>query len=323
MSFWNKKLLFSFGVALGIACSTPGMAQDYPHKPIRVIVSGAAGGLMDALARLVSTEMSKELGQTILVENRPGASGQLGARTVMAEAADGHTLLVMSNTSIVDAAVKKDSGIDLLADFAPVGMIASSPFFIVSGPGVKAKTLPELIELAKKEPGQISYASSGVGSIAHFAGEYLAMVSGVSFLHVPFKGGPEQTLAVLAGDIDFSFKAPALVAPMIEGGKATILASATKERYSRFPDVPTVAESGYPDYVVDLYYAVLAKRGTPEPVLEKLNTALNNALDLPNVKAELEKQFVITGAGTPENLWSRIEGDVKIMGEVATKAGMK
>jgi tripartite-type tricarboxylate transporter receptor subunit TctC len=241
----------------------------------------------------------------------------------MQEAPDGHTLLMMSNTSIVDAAVRENTGVDLLKDFSAVGMVASSPYFIVAGPSQKVVTMKDLIELAKEKPGQISYASSGVGSIAHFAGEYLSMVSGAKFLHVPFKGSPEQTLAVLSGDIDFSFKAPALVAPMLEGGKAKILASATAERYSRFPEVPTVIESGYPGYVVDLYYGMLVVKGTPAPVVEKLNAALNRALDLPNVKTELEKQFVISGSGTPEKFWERITGDVKIVGEVAATAGMK
>ncbi len=319
----SKKLLSVLGLALGVMWSAPGMAQDYPAKPIRVIVSGAAGGLMDALARLVSAEMSKEFGQPILVENRPGASGQLAARAVLEEGADGYTLLVMSNTVIGDAAVRENSDIDIINDFSPVGMIASSPFFIVSGPSVKANTMAEFVASAKENPGKISYASSGVGSIAHFAGEYLAMVTGTSFLHVPFKGSPEQTIAVLAGDIDFSFKAPALVAPMLESGKAKILASATAERYSRFPEVPTVVESGYPDYVVDLYYGMLASNKVPAPVVEKLNAALNRALDLPNVKEELEKQFVVTGAGTAASFGDRIKTDVRVMGEVATKAGMK
>lgn len=323
MDLGSRGFLCSLGMALGLMGAHPAPAQEFPSRPIRVIVSGAAGGLMDGLARLVSAEMSKELGQPILVENRPGASGQLAARTVIEEEADGHTLLMMSNTTIVDAAVARNTEVDLLADFTSVGMVASSPFFIVVGPGESATTVPELIAAARERPGEVSYATSGVGSIAHFAGEYLAMLGGVTFLHVPFKGGPEQTLAVMAGDVDFSFKAPALALPMIEGGKARIIATATRERYSRFPDVPTVAESGYPDYVVDLYYGLLAEHGTPEPVIGKLNAALNHALDLPGVKAELENQYVISGAGTPEDFWARITGDVGVVGDVATKAGMR
>jgi tripartite-type tricarboxylate transporter receptor subunit TctC len=261
-------------------------AQSYPNKPIRVIVPFSAGSGTDIVARLVMEQVSQQLGQPIVVENRVGAGGVLGIGAVAKADPDGYTLLVQSTSFAVVATTYSNPGYDARKDFAGITALVSLPNVLVVQPN-KYKTLKELVDAAKANPGKMNYASAGAGSAAHLNGERFRMATATQIQHVPYKGGPEGLAAVMSGDCDFYFIPLPAARGLVSGGKLAILAVSGSARSAQLPDVPTTVEAGFPNSEYDFWIGFWAPKGTPQAIVDRLNAETVKALQNPATKAKL------------------------------------
>jgi tripartite-type tricarboxylate transporter receptor subunit TctC len=292
-------------------------AQEYPSRPITLVVPYAAGGGNDVMARIVAEKMSKVLGQQIVIENKGGAGGSIATRQVAKSAPDGYTLgLGGTGTLAINPTLYRNVGYDPRKDFAPVGLIATSALVVLVHPAVPAKTIPDLIALAKQDPGKLSYASAGSGSGIHLGSELLAAMAGIKLTHVPYKGSSPALADLLGGHVAIYFSSLPPAIALVKEGKVRALAVTGPNRSAIFPDLPTVAEAALPGYEAVLHYGIIAPAGTPRPIIDKLNAAMKVALATDEVRARI----VADGAGplptTPEEYaadidreetkWSRI-----------------
>src|SRR5256714_4601644 len=271
-----------------LALSGPSAAQDYPSRPIMLVVPYAAGGGNDVMARIVAEKMSKSLGQQIVIENKGGAGGSIATRQVAKSAPDGYTLgLGGTGTLPINPTLYPNVGYDPRRDFAPAGLIATSALVVLVHPAVEAKSIPELIALAKREPGKLNYASAGSGSGIHLGTELLAHMAGIKLTHIPYKGSSPALTDLLGGHVAIYLSSlPAAIA-LVKEGKARALAVTGARRSAVFPDLPTVAEAVLPGYEAVLHYGIIAPAGTPQPIIGKLNAALNAALAEEEVRARI------------------------------------
>src|SRR4030095_3025087 len=274
------------GIVLGAACGT-GIAQDYPTKPIRILVGFSPGSTTDILARTVGQKMSEAWGQPVLVDNRPGAGGVGASNAVATAAPDGYTLLVVSAGHAASAAIYPKLPYDTLKDFAGVSRIANVPSILVVSPELGAKSVKDLIALAKAKPGQLNFSSPGVGSANHLAGELFKILAGVQAVHVPYKGIPEAMTGVGVGAGQFNFSPVVNILPLSRDGKLVALAASTGKRSAVLPEVPTVAEAGVAGYVFDPWFGLLAPAKTPKPLLARLSSEVARIVELPDVKERL------------------------------------
>ena len=261
-------------------------AQTWPSKPIRIIVPFSAGSGTDIVARTVADQLSKQIGQTIVVENRVGAGGTIGVGAVAKSDPDGHTLLVHSTTHVVAASTYSNPGYDTARDFAGISTLASLPNVLVVPPN-KYKTVKDLVEAAKAKPGMMNYASGGAGSAAHLNGERFRMATGIQLQHIPYKGGPEGLAAVMSGDCEFYFIPLPAARGLIAGGRLAALAVSGTTRASALPDVPTTVEAGFPNSEYNFWVGMYAPAATPRAVVDKLNAEVLKALQQPAVKEKL------------------------------------
>ncbi len=261
-------------------------AQTWPSKPIRIIVPFSAGSGTDIVARTVADQLSKQIGQTIVVENRVGAGGTIGVGAVAKSEPDGHTLLVHSTTHVVAASTYSNPGYDTARDFAGISTLASLPNVLVVPPN-KYKTVKDLVEAAKAKPGMMNYASGGAGSAAHLNGERFRMATGIQLQHIPYKGGPEGLAAVMSGDCEFYFIPLPAARGLIAGGRLAALAVSGTARASALPDVPTTVEAGFPNSEYNFWVGMYAPAATPRAVVDKLNAEVLKALQEPAVKEKL------------------------------------
>jgi tripartite-type tricarboxylate transporter receptor subunit TctC len=298
-------------------------AQDYPAKPIRLIVPFPAGGSNDVMARIIAPHLEKALGQSVIVENRPAAAGQVGADAVAKSPPDGHTLLLIASSFTVTPALNSKLPYNTEKDFAPISLINTNAMIFFVNPKVPANTLKEFVELAKKEPGRYNYASPGVGSQTHLTIELLSRRTGIKLVHVPYRGGAPATQAMISGESQFTMLAPNVLFPHIEAGTLRAIASGAPKRHPRLPNVQTTAELGYPDIKGVQWVGVLTTAGTPKPVVERLNKELNRIIHLPDVAALLEKQGVTPTGSTPEEFRELIASEIKQWSEVAREANIK
>lgn len=286
-----KRKLFST-LALGvIALSATGTsyAAEFPSQPIRWVVPFTPGGAMDVIARTMSDSMGQTLGQTVVIENRSGAGGNIGAAYAAKANPDGHTIMIAANGMAVNPSLYKSMTYDPIKDFEPISLLAIVPNVLVANPdNSTAKTIPEVIELAKAKPGHYTFASAGVGTSIHLAGELFLSMADVDMLHVPYKGSGPAVTDLLGGQVDYMFDSITSAKPHIEGGKLTAIAVTTAKRSSALPDLPTVAEAGLPGYDLSPWFAAFAPAGTPPEVIEKLRSAMMTALEDPRVKATLD-----------------------------------
>src|SRR6185312_13909087 len=288
-------------VAVGLAIATQAAAQ-YPDKPIRMIVPWPAGGLVDILARAVSNPMASALGQPVIVENRTGAGGSIGAAAVASAPADGYTILLSTSALDMNAALGIRTPFDVTKDFDPIVVAAYAPSILVVNPAVPAKSVEELIELARKDPGKYTFGSAGIGSPAHFSGELLKSLAGIDMTHVAYKGAPQAMLDVIAGRVDCLFANIAVGQPQIRSGKVRALAVTSAARIAAFPDVPTMEEAGVKGFEADQWLGFLAPHGTPRPIVERLAAEIDKALASPDVKAALARNgMTVAGASTPQS----------------------
>lgn len=318
------RLLAASAAGLMLSLAGPAAAQDYPTKPITLVVPYAAGGGNDVLARVVAEPMAKHLGQNIVVDNRGGAGGSIGTRQVAKAAPDGYTLVIGGTGSLaVNPTLYDNPGYDPRKDFAPVGMIASGQLVILVHPKVEANTIEELIELAKKRPGKVTYASAGIGSGIHLGAELFARMAGLDLVHVPYKGTGPALNDLLGGHVMVYFSSIPPAVQMVKDGRVRALAVTGLKRSNLFPDVPTVAEKAIPGYESVLRYGIVAPAGTPRPVIEKLNEALRAALASAEVTKRLEAMGVDPLPSSPEEYAEDIDREEKKWSEIVRLSGAK
>jgi tripartite-type tricarboxylate transporter receptor subunit TctC len=282
----SKTRLIAAALA-ALAVALPVAAQDYPTKPVRIMVGANAGGGTDVIARMLGEKFGESLKQPFVIENRPGASNTIAADLTAKAPADGHTLLVATNTGQAIAPHMIKLAFDPLKDLQPVGLIVVVPNVLVVGDKVPAKDVKELVAIAKAKPGELRYASSGVGSTQHIAGEAFDMAAGVKTIHIPYKGSSQAHADILGGNVEMMFDTTSSAMPHIKSGRFKPLAVTSPARSPELPNVPTIAEAGYPAAEMTTWYAMYVTAGTPKPVVDKLAAELKRVLALPDVQAKL------------------------------------
>lgn len=307
-----------------LAIPLAGLAQGYPDKPIRLIVPFAPGGVTDTSGRVIAEGLGRRLGQQIVVENKAGASGNIGTASVAAAPADGYTLvLAFDGTMVINPHVFAKIPFDTLKDFAPVGKIGDATLIIVSHPSFPGKTLKELIDISKKDPKGVSYGTSGIGGTPHIAGELLNMRAGAKLVHVPYKGGGQAMSDALGGNIPLVYTAVAGAIKHVEAGKLHPIAVSSRTRSPSLPNTPTFIEAGVPDFEASSWVGILAPAGTPRPVIDRLNKELNALLASPEVVERLAKLGIVATPGTPEQFGEQMKADLAKYGPVVKAAGIK
>ncbi|CAG9177010.1 hypothetical protein LMG23992_03392 [Cupriavidus laharis] len=289
-----KSVLHRVGHTLGAvalaACAASALAQGgYPNHPVRIIVPWPAGGGVDTVTRTVAEKMTASLGQQFVVDNRPGATGNIGAGLGAKAAPDGYTLLVASAPMAINASLHKNLPFDLGKDFAPLGLMASSPYMLVVNPSI-AGSVKELVARAKAEPGKLSYASVGPGTQQNVVCEVFKEMAGVNIVHAPYKGGPQALTDMVGGHIHMMFHGVPAVMPFVKGGQLKGIAVASKQRLPLFPDVPTMAEAGFPGIEASEWYGLVAPAGTPKEIVALLGKEIEKALNAPGVRQQLVSQ---------------------------------
>jgi len=310
------------GLMLGAACGSS-IAQDYPTKPIRIVVAFSAGSTTDILARTVGQKMNEAWGQPVLVDNRPSAGGIVASSAVAAATPDGYTLLMVSAGHAATAAMFTKLPYDTLKDFAGVSRIANVPSILVVSPALGVKSVQDLVALAKSKPGQLNFSSPGVGSANHLAGELFKTLAGIHAAHVPYKGIPEAMTAVVSGNVQFNFSPVLNVLPLSRDGKLLALAATTGKRSAILPDVPTVAEAGLSGYVFDPWFGILAPAKTPKAQLDKLSGEIARIVELPDVKERLRALGADPAPTTPEGFDAHVRAEVAKFEKIVRDAGIK
>jgi len=299
-------------------------AQDYPERPVTLVVPYAAGGGNDVMARIVAEKMSKTLGQQIVIENRGGAGGSIATRMVAHAAPDGYTLVLGgTGTLAVAPTLYSNAGYDPRKDFAPVGLIATSALVVLVHPSVPATSLKELIALAKEKPGQLNFASAGVGSGMHLGTELFELMADVKLTHIPYKGTGPALTDLLGGHVSIFFSSLPSAIPLIQAGKVRALGVTGAKRSAVLPDLPTVAESGVPGYEAVLHYGIVAPAGTPQPVIAKLNAALREAVASPEVHEKIAADGAEPLASTPEEYAADIDREETKWAAIVKRSGAK
>jgi tripartite-type tricarboxylate transporter receptor subunit TctC len=298
-------------------------AQSYPTHVIRIIVPFAAGGLNDTAARLIQPYLEKALGQAVVVENRAGATGIVGAELVAKAAPDGHTLLMVASSYTVLPATTSVLPYDSERDLTPIALMGKNPLLFIVNTAVQAKTLGEFAALAKANPGKLNYATPGAASQTRFVAELWSARAGIKMQHIPYRGGAPAVQSVIAGQTEFSVLSPLVSLPHIEAGSLRALAVGSLTRYPQLPDVPTVAESGFPDFEAIQWVGLLTTAGTPKDVVDRLNAEVNKALKDPDLIAKLAQEGMLPAGGTPAEFRSLIATEIKNWKETARAANIK
>jgi len=309
-------------LAIGLAPLGAAQAQKYPVRPIRLIVPFSPGGTSDLLARVVGERLANGLGTTVVVDNRGGAGGTIGAGLAAQAAPDGYTLVIPHVGLAVNETLYSKKPYNALEDLAPISRIGETPGAVVVSNALPVKTMQELIALAKKNPGKYNASSAGVGSAAHLALALLEYSAGLKFNHVPFKGGGPSMVAVVANEVDMSIPAYPTAVPHIKAGKLRLVAVTGPKREATAPNVPTVAEAGVPNYDFTIWFAMFAPAGTPKPIITLLNKELVEALAEPDMREKLARTGVNAGSSTPEELAKHLRAEVAKWAKVVKAAGI-
>jgi len=312
-----------FAGSAALILPTSAAAQSYPNKPIRMIVGLAAGGAADITARLIGQEMSTTLGQPIVVDNRPGASGIIAYETVANSIPDGYTLAMVTAAVTTLPFLKKSLPYDIERDFAPVALASMSAHLLLVNPSVKANSVAELIALARSHPGKLSYASTGVGSAQHMAGEYFNIMAKTDIKHVAYKGGAASVLATLTGEVEVTYGSLVASVSQIQAGKLRALGITGTKRSSLLPSVPTISEAGLPGYDSIPWYGVMAPARTPKPIIAKLNQVIVKAGESNNLKAAFGKLGLEPQTYTPAQLGELIRTELVKNKKLVSQAGIK
>jgi tripartite-type tricarboxylate transporter receptor subunit TctC len=303
----------------------PGSAQAgaYPARPIRYVVPLQAGGSSDTLARVITKHLAESLGQPVLVENRPGATGTIGAEIAAHAAPDGYTLLQAATSHATNPATQAKLPFDTIRDFTPIVLLSEAPNLWVASPSLGAKDMRELIALAKSRPGQIKFGSSGVGSSQHLAGELLKSLADIDIAHIPYKGSPQALIDVIGGRLPLMCSTVAPAMPHVKDGKVVALAVTGLRRSSAAPEVPTVDKTGLPGYEATAWQGVLGPAGMPREIVLKLNAEIVKVLNKPEVKKQLAEQGFDTVGNTPEQFGEFIKAEIAKWAKVIKAAGIR
>jgi tripartite-type tricarboxylate transporter receptor subunit TctC len=297
--------------ALWIVAALPAAAQDYPSRSVRVIVPFGAGGPTDVFTRAIAEELNKSLKQAFVMENRPGAGTIIGTDAAAKSPPDGYTLLMMSATQTTTETLVPNKPFKLMRDFVPVASLLNSELVMVVHPSVGVSTVQEFIALAKSKPGALNYASSGVGSNYHMAGELFKNLTGTDILHVPYKGSTGARNDIISGQIEMMFDSVPTMAQMVQSGRVKALGTTGKVRSTILPDVPTLSEAGVPGYEATMWVGVMAPAGTPQPIVDLLNSEINKVLVRPDVRAAWEKQGAVPMTMKPNEFGVYIQSEIE------------
>ena len=316
------------GIILGTGVACASFAQpsrdthrEYPSRPIRLIVPFVPGGGTDITARLVAERLTEALGQQVIIDNRPGAGGNIAGALVAHSAPDGHTLLAVGASATVNAAIYTKLSYDLVRDFSPITQTTSLPYTLVVNPSLAARSIKELVALARAKPYGVTYGSNGIGGLGHLAGELLGTLTHSKLLHVPYKGGAQALADLLAGQVNMLFSTPLQAAPHVRSGKLRMLAVTTRSRARVMPDVPTMIESGVTGYEITTWNALLTVGGTPVPIVARLHKETVRALDA--IRDRLAKDGTEAVGGTPEELGALMRADIAKWKKLAQQIGIK
>ena len=312
-----------FALAIFAFFSPPAQSQDYPAKPVKIIVPFAAGGPADVYARFIGNHLSEALKQSFIVEDRPGAGSVIGTDAVAKSAPDGYTLLMMSNTHTTNESLMPDKPFKLLDDFVAIAPVNYSDLVLVIHPSVPAKDLKEFIALAKSKPKGLTYASSGPGTPYHMAGELFKAMSQTDIVHVPYKGSSGARTDILGGHVNMMFDAITTMAPNVAAGELRALGTTGDKRTSVLPDVPTIAEAGLPGYSATIWLGIMAPKGTPQPIVDKLNAEINKVLQRADVKQMWAQQGAEPMIMSPTEFRAYIEKDIQKWAEIVKISGAK
>ena len=320
---FNRYVCF-LGILLTISFSKIVLGQVYPSKPIRLIIPFTPAGITDTSGRYIAEQLTTRLGQSVVVENHPGASGNIGTAMVANAEPDGYTLLLaFDGTMVINPNVFNKVNFDTVKDFAPVGKIGDAILILVANNNFPGKTLSEVIAIAKKEPNGLSYGTSGTGGTPHIAGELLKQKTGANLVHIPYKGGGQALIDVLGGSIPLVYTAVAGANQYVSSGKLTAIAVSSAKRAPSMPNVPTFMESGIDNFEVSSWVGILAPAKTPKPIVEKLNKALNDILQTPEAKERLNNMGVLTTPITPEQFGNQLKVDLARYKNIVKIANIK
>ena len=315
----SRRAWLAIGLALALVSAA--RAQDYPNHTIKLIVPTGAGGITDILARLVGKSMGDQLGQAVVIENRTGAGGTLGTRAVAQAEPDGYTLLMVFPSHAANPALYASLPYDSEKDFAPISMVTKVSEILLVPNSLPAKSVKAFVELARQQ--SLNYASVGVGSLAHLATELFMASAGVKMTHVPYRSVPEAQQAVMTGQVSAFFDTPVTALPQIRAGTVTALGISTSQRLTIAPDIPTIAEAGLPGYEVVGWNGILAPAHTPQPIVDKLNAAIQVALKTPEMTKLLTEQGIEPAGNSPEEFATAMHADIEKWKRVCREAGIK
>jgi tripartite-type tricarboxylate transporter receptor subunit TctC len=322
----TRRVVLSRGLLGGcaaVAAVLPAHAQTYPSQTVRMIVPFAPGGLNDTTARLLQPALEKALGQTVIVDNRPAASGIVGTDAVAKAAPDGHSLLVVASSHAVVPATNPKVPYNIERDFAAIALVSKNPFFFVVNSKVPAKTLQEFVALAKKEPDKYNYSSPGAAGHNHLVTALFSRRAGITLQHVPYRGGAPAIQSLIAGDTHFAVISPLAALPHIKAGTVRVLAAGGLERDKQFPDIPTVSESGYPGFEAIQWVGILTTGGTPKPIVDRLNAEINKAIRDPAMAERFAQLGVTVAGGSADAFDKQITTEYRNWVEIAREANIQ
>jgi len=312
------------GVALAALAVAPALGQNYPYKPIRIIIAQAPGSATDVISRVVGNRLSEALGQPVVIEARPGAGGALGTEAAARAAPDGYTLFMANNsTHGSNPALYAKLPYDAVKDFAPITLVASVPYVLVVDPSLPVKNVQDLIALAKSKPGKLNFASAGNGSTHQFCGELLKSMAGIDIVHVPYKGSPPGIAGLLGGEVQMMFANLTDIGAQLRSGKVKALAVTTAKRAPLLPEVPTMSEAGLPGFEIQSWFGLLAPAGTPGLIIARLNEETVKVLGRADVQATLGAQGLELAPGTPGQFADHIKREIAKFTRIAKAAGIK
>jgi tripartite-type tricarboxylate transporter receptor subunit TctC len=307
-----------------LAGAAPALAQNYPGKPIRIVVPQAPGSQSELFARMLGQKMSESLGQPVVNDARPGAGGAIGAEVAARAAPDGYTLLMGTNSShAANPAIYSKLPYDAVRDFAPIALMVGMPYVLSVHPSLPVTNVKQLIAFAKARPGQLNYASAGNGSTHQLCGELFKSMAGIKVVHVPYKGGPPATTATTSGEVSMLFNTVGSVHTFVTSGKLRAVGITTNKRSGKLPQTPTLAESGLPGFDIMSWFGLLAPAGTPQPIITRLNAETIKALNTPEIKKAVAATGLELIAGSPEQFAEHIKSQIAKFSAIAKTAGIK
>ena len=312
----------ALALALGVLAAGCAHAQTYPAKPVKIIAPFAPGGGTDFIARLIAQKLTEKLGAQVIVENKPGAGGNLGAELAVKSPADGYTLLLVAGSYTVNPSLYKLS-FDPVNDITPIIQLSQGPFIVTVHPTVNAKTLKELMDLVRAQPDKLSYASAGSGSVTHLASALFLDMAKLKIVHIPYKGTGPALNDAIAGNVQVLFGSPSTTIPHVKSGRLRALAVTTTTRVGAAPELPTVAESGLPGYEVVLWHGLVGPKNLPRAIVDRINTEANQILKVKELDTLLATDGVAPAGGTPEQFTATIKSDIERWRKVVQQAGVK